>query len=39
MQHYLGKEKFEKLGEERIVLALNKSLIFGRNKRGTWGAL
>jgi len=39
MQHYLGKEKLEKLGEERKVLALIKNLIYGRDKRGAWGAL
>jgi len=35
MQHYLGMEKFEKLGEERKVLALIKSLFYTREKRGT----
>jgi len=34
MQHYLQKGKFEKLGEERKVLALAKSLIYMREKRG-----
>jgi len=34
MQHYLRKEKLEKLGQERKVLALIKSLIYTREKRG-----
>ncbi len=38
-QHYLGKEKFEKLGEERKVLALIKSLFYPREKKGAWGKL
>jgi len=32
--HYLGKEKLEKLGEKMKVLALIKSLIYAREKRG-----
>ena len=36
MQHSLGKEKFEKLGKERKVLALIKKIIYAREKRGTW---
>jgi len=39
MQHYLGKENLEKLGEERKLLALIKSSIYEREKRGAWGAL
>jgi len=34
--HYLGKEKLEKLGEERKVLALIKSWIYERENRGSW---
>jgi len=35
IRHYLGKEKkLEKLGEEGKVLALMKSLIYAREKRG-----
>jgi hypothetical protein len=39
MQHYLGKEKLEKLVEEKKVLVLIKSLIYGREKRDAWGML
>jgi len=39
MQHYLGKEKPEKLVEKRKVLELIKSLIYMRDKRGALGAL
>jgi len=38
-RYYLGKEKLEKLGDERKVLALIKSLIYAREKRGAWGTL
>jgi len=34
-----GKEKFGKLGEERKVLALIKSLFYPREKKGAWGEL
>ncbi len=39
IQHYLGKEKLENLGEEKKLLALIKSLIYAREKRGAWGSL
>ncbi len=37
IRHYLGKEKFEKLDEERKVLALIKSLIYMRERKEALG--
>jgi len=38
IQHSLGKEKLEKLGEEKKVLALIKSLIYVRERKEALGA-